>query len=74
MRRPLADARAAAKTISDETRAKIQAELDRELAAADARIAEKTAQSEQAINEIRETSVEKRASRGDPMWPRRSCR
>lgn len=54
----LADARAEAKTIADETRAKIQAELDRELAAADARIAEKTAESEQAINEIRETAVE----------------
>ncbi|ROT99377.1 F0F1 ATP synthase subunit B' [Histidinibacterium lentulum] len=54
----LADARAEAKTISDETRAKIQAELDKELSAADARIAEKTAESEKAISEIRETAVE----------------
>jgi F-type H+-transporting ATPase subunit b len=54
----LSDARAEAKGIADETRAKIQADLDREIAAADARIAEKTAESEQAITEIRDTSVE----------------
>ncbi len=54
----LADARAEASKIAEETRAEIQAELDKEMAAADARIAEKTAESEAAIAEIRATALD----------------
>ncbi|MGR3483966.1 MAG: F0F1 ATP synthase subunit B' [Paracoccaceae bacterium] len=56
----LADARAEAGRIGDETRARIQADLDSELAKADERIAAQTAESEAAIAEVRaqaETTV-----------------
>ncbi|SHJ13409.1 F0F1 ATP synthase subunit B' [Wenxinia saemankumensis] len=53
----LADARSEANRIVEETRAGIQKDLDAELAAADARIAERTAESERAIGEIRDQSV-----------------
>ncbi|EAR50796.1 FoF1 ATP synthase, subunit B [Oceanicola granulosus HTCC2516] len=49
----LADARAEANRIADETRASIQADLDAELARADEQIGAKTAESEAAIAEIR---------------------
>ena len=54
----LADARAEASKIADETRAKVQGDLDAELARADAQIAAKTAESEAAINEIRAGAVD----------------
>lgn len=49
----LADARAEATKIAEETRATIQADLDKELARADEEIMAKTAESEAAIAEIR---------------------
>ncbi|SLN36947.1 F0F1 ATP synthase subunit B' [Roseisalinus antarcticus] len=49
----LADARSEANKIAEETRATIQAELDKELATADEQIGAKTAESEKAIAEIR---------------------
>lgn len=49
----LAEARTEANRIAEETRAQIQADLDKELAAADEQIAAKTAESEAAIAEIR---------------------
>ena len=54
----LADARAEANRIADETRARIQADLDAEMAKADERIAAKTAESEKAIGEIRAEAVQ----------------
>lgn len=49
----LADARAEANKIAEETRAAIQSDLDAELARADEQISAKTAESEAAIAEIR---------------------
>ena len=49
----LADARAEAQNIAAETRAEIQADLDKAIAKADAEIAAKTAESEKAIADIR---------------------
>ncbi len=49
----LADARAEAGKIAEETRAAIQADLDKELARADEEISAKTAESEAAIADIR---------------------
>ena len=54
----LADARAEASRIADETRAKIQADLDVELAKAEERIQARTAESEQAIAEIRDEAAD----------------
>ena len=54
----LADARAEAGRIAAETRAEIQAELDKAIAAADAEIAAKAAESEAAIAEIRAGAME----------------
>jgi len=54
----LANARAEASKIADETRARVQADLDAELARADAQIAERTAESEKAIAEIRDGAAE----------------
>ena len=49
----LAQARAESKRISEATRAEIQSDLDEAISAADARIAEKSAESEARIAEIR---------------------
>ncbi len=49
----LADARTEAQSIANETRAKIQADLDDAIAKADAEISAKAAESEKAIAEIR---------------------
>ncbi len=54
----LADARSAAQNIAAETKAKIQADLDKELAKADAEISARSAESEKAIAEIRNSAVE----------------
>lgn len=54
----LADARAEAQKIAAETKAKIQADLDKELAKADAEIAARAAESEKAIAEIRDSAVD----------------
>ena len=54
----LADARAEAGRIAAETRAEIQAELDKAIAAADAEIAAKAAESEAAIADIRAGAME----------------
>ncbi|GGL75607.1 F0F1 ATP synthase subunit B' [Wenxinia marina] len=54
----LADARAEANRIADETRARVQADLDAEMEKADARIAERTAESERAIAEIRDQAAD----------------
>lgn len=54
----LADARAEAQAIAQETRNQIQADLDAAIATADAEIAEKTAESEKAIAEIRAGALE----------------
>lgn len=54
----LADARAEAQRISEETRAEIKAELDVAIAKADADISAKAAESEAAIAEIRAGAVE----------------
>ena len=54
----LADARAEAQRIASETKAAIQADLDLAIANADAEIAAKVAESEQAIAEIRAGAME----------------
>jgi len=54
----LADARAEANRIVADAKAEIQAELDIELRKADALIAERTAESERAIAEIRDSAME----------------
>ncbi len=54
----LADARAEATKIAEETRATIQSDLDRELARADEEIADQLAESERAIAEIRAGAAE----------------
>lgn len=54
----LADARAEAGRIVEAAKAEIQAELDVQLAKADAEIAAKTAESERRIQEIRDSSME----------------
>ncbi len=54
----LADARAEASRIIAETKAEIQAELDAEMVKADAQIAEKTAEGEATIAEIRASAIE----------------
>lgn len=54
----LADARAEAGRIVADAKADIQADLDKELAKADTKIAAKAAESEKAIVEIRATSAE----------------
>jgi len=54
----LADARAEANRIAQQTRARIQGELDEAMADADARIAEKTAESQRRIEEIRDGAME----------------
>jgi len=54
----LADARAEAQRIAKETKAAMQAELDDAIAKADAQIAERTAESEQAIVAIRASALE----------------
>lgn len=54
----LADARAEAQKIVAEAKADIQTELDKSIAEADAEIAVKTAESEKAIAEIRDTAME----------------
>ena len=54
----LADARADAPRIAGETKAKIQADLDVAIQKADASIAAKAAESEAAINEIREGALD----------------
>lgn len=54
----LADARAEANRIIAEAKAEIQAELDVELQKADAEIAARTAESEKAIAEIRDSAAE----------------
>ena len=54
----LAEARAEAQKIAAETKASIQADLDKELAKADAEIAARAAESEKAIAEIRDSAVE----------------
>ena len=56
--RALAEARAEAQRIAAEARAEIQADLDKAIAAADAQIAEKAAESETAIAAIRAGAVE----------------
>lgn len=53
----LADARSKAQAIAAETRAAIQADLDAELAKADAEIAAKAAEGEKAIAEIRDGAM-----------------
>ncbi|EIE50187.1 ATP F0F1 synthase subunit B' [Salipiger aestuarii] len=55
--RALADARAQAQAIGQQTRDDIKAQLDTAVADADAKIAAKTAESEAAIDEIRASSV-----------------
>ncbi|MGR3495175.1 F0F1 ATP synthase subunit B' [Citreimonas sp.] len=54
----LADARAEAQAIAQRTRDEIKAELAKAMEAADAQIAEKTAESEKTISEIRATALE----------------
>ena len=54
----LADARAEAQAIAQKTRDDIKAQLDAAIAEADARIADKTAESERALAEIRASSLE----------------
>lgn len=54
----LADARAEAQRISDETRAEIRADLDKAIAKADAEISAKASESEAAIADIRAGAVE----------------
>jgi F-type H+-transporting ATPase subunit b len=54
----LADARAEAQDIAAKNRAQIQSELDDAIARADADIAERTAESEKAIAEIRASAME----------------
>lgn len=54
----LADARVEANRIIAETKAEIQADLDKAIAKADAQIAAKTAEGEKAIAEIRESALE----------------
>jgi len=54
----LADARAEANRIAQETRDAMKAELDEAMAQADEQIAEKVAESEKRIAEIRETALE----------------
>ena len=54
----LAEARAEANRIGEETRQSIKAELASAMAEADAKIAERTAESEVAINEIRAHAAE----------------
>ena len=54
----LADARAEAQRIAGETKAKIQGDLNVAIGKADAKIAEKAAESEQAIAEIRAGAIE----------------
>lgn len=53
----LADARAEAHRIATETRAEIQADLDKAIAEADAKIAAKAAEGEKAIAEIRANAM-----------------
>ncbi len=53
----LADARVEANRIATETRAEIQADLDKAIAEADAKIAAKTAEGEKAIAEIRANAM-----------------
>lgn len=53
----LADARAEAQTIAQKARDEIKADLDDALAKADAEIAARTAESEKAIAEIRESAM-----------------
>ena len=53
----LADARAEAQDIANETKAAIQADLDKAIAKADAEIAARAAESEKAIAEIREGAM-----------------
>lgn len=53
----LADARAEANRISEDTRAQIQSDLDVELARADEQIQARTAESEKAIAEIRDQAA-----------------
>ena len=54
----LIDARAEAQKIATQTRAEIQKDLDAAIARADAEIAEKSAESERAISEIRAGALE----------------
>lgn len=54
----LADARAEAGRIANETRAAMQADVDEAIAKADAEIAARTAESEKAISEIRANAIE----------------
>ena len=54
----LADARTEAQAIAQRTRDEIKAELATAMEAADARIAEKTAESEKAISEIRASAMQ----------------
>lgn len=54
----LKDARAEAQRIAAETKAEMQAEMAEESKKADAEIAAKVAESEKAINEIRESAME----------------
>lgn len=54
----LADARAEAQRIANETKAAMQADLDDAIAKADAEIAERTAESEKAIAAIRASAME----------------
>ncbi|AJE45470.1 F0F1 ATP synthase subunit B' [Celeribacter indicus] len=56
--RALAEAKAEAQRISNETRAAIQADLDAATAKADAEISAKAAESEKAIAEIRDGALE----------------
>jgi F-type H+-transporting ATPase subunit b len=56
-RKALADARAEAQRIGDEARASIQKDLDAAIAEADARIGERTAESEKEISGIRENAA-----------------
>jgi F-type H+-transporting ATPase subunit b len=56
-RQALADARAEAQRIGDEARAAIKADLDEAIAQADARIGERTAESEREIAGIRENAA-----------------
>ena len=54
----LADARAEAQRIAADTKAAIQADLDKELAKADAEISARAAEGEKAIAEIRDSAIE----------------
>lgn len=58
----LADARAEASRIVDETKSKIQGELDAAIAEADAEIAARSAESEKAIAAIRDSAKEDAAT------------